>query len=638
MSEIVLYDANPTVRNILTEQFSTYGLSLVDLPALDRCELILQNCTHPAVIVLDMSRQPDRLPYLQSVIPRFINAPERCILTSTQPTTLAPYMPASSDQYFFKHVVERPFKRSEFFSFFESILKPYIASSKSIQLVMPHLSVNSSLSQITGQTASVPVDESLRKEVDIIVSSTSNAVILEDLAKASVTPDKAAPSPAVPKPPKRPARAAQPSADNQPRNARESSAPHYPRESSAPRFQRESSAPKQPSSLPPKAPAGMSQSLPKLPPPIQNKSLSGIPSIPRPAASATDLSPATRATPPARLPRLPSLQAPKIPASVPSPAEAAIEPSDEDCTHFIEADTSQTDDVEAIHVPKPEVPTTPPNAAAQIVPDTFDVDEENATQIATPALLEPLSTAPKYAVSGSGTQPYAQTTFSLYWLIDTLKLNILHNAQFTLVWHDAQDLWVAFIDNGKFTWFEKLKDGRIPDAAEYLNSQTRSQNLPIKDLVASAAQHHSLAQAFASLSLNMQAFDLSQNAVFSHFAQIRSLENKTVELFQVMPPQFLPLIQNRPVQPIDIFPAFFDLLRSTADQCLPPEIFNLTRFVRRAFRTHINASIQLTAEESDILLALHTPLNIPDLKRTGKRHVSDILYRLVLFEFVDFAI
>ncbi|MBQ8035456.1 MAG: hypothetical protein IJ268_00530 [Proteobacteria bacterium] len=631
MSEIVLYDANPTVRDILAEHFATYGLSLVDLPALDRCEYILQNCSHPAVIVLDMSRQPECLPYLQSVIPKYINAPERCILTSTQPTALAPYMPSSPDQYFFKHVVERPFKRSEFFSFFESILRPYIASSKSIQLIMPRLCVNSSLSQITDQTTSQPIDESLRKEVDIIVSSTSNAVILEDIAKAS--------SPAAPSHPQRPARAS----DNQVRH--ESSSPKLGRDSSVPRFQRESSAPK-PVSAQPKLPTVAPPKLPKLQT-LQNGSLTSLPSTSRtttsspdhpglpsrnalpatsrPTASATELPGITaRPAPPGRLPpRLPSLAVPKLSKPVQPIAGPALDSSDEDCTHFMQNDMAQTDNVAALS------PALPKEHSE----DDFQFDEENATQLATPALN--LSAQP--FPLGPPDSPDAQVKFSLYWLLDTLKQSLIHGAQYTLVWRDAQDIWVAFIDCGKFKWFEKLSDGHIPDASEYLQSQPHSASLPISELVASAERNRSLAQAFASLSLNMQAFDLSQNAIFSHFEQIRTLENKPVELYHIMPPSFLPLLQNRPVQPIDIFPTFFDLLRATADQCLPPELFNLTRFVRRAFRTHINASIQLSPEESDILLALHTPMNIPDLKRTGKRHVSDILYRLVLFEFVDFA-
>lgn len=654
MSEIVLYDANPTVRSILTERFSTYGLSLVDLPSLDRCEYILQSCTHPVVIVLDVSRQPDCLPYLQSIIPKYINAPERCILTSTQPTSLAPYMPAGSE-YFFKHVVERPFKRSEFFSFFESILKPYIDSSKSVQLSLTRLSVNSSLSQITDHTTAVPVDESLRKEVDIIVSSTSNAVILEDLTKASMGSAPAAPQrPAIANQAAQEGYAVRESSATRAPAMRESSAPHANalRESSAPRpgaprFQRESSAPKQPAGLPPSLPkqpsgiqpkapgAGVSQSLPKLPPPLQSKSLPGLPSLTRTATSSPEL-PAAPGRAPSRLPRLPSLSLPKISQTAPAPAETAIDSSEEDCTHFMENDYSRTDDVAALGSAEQPDACKPEDAQA-LSEDVFEIDEENATQLATKTLLAPLSATSEIAV-GTNDKPVTQTTFSLYWLIETLKKNIIHNAQYTLVWHDAQDIWVAFLDCGKFTWFEKLSGGRIPDASEYLQSQPRSASLPIKELVAAASQNRSLSQAFASLNLNMQAFDLSQNAIFSHFAQIRSLESKPVELYQIMPPRFLPLIQNRPIQPIDIFPAFFDLLRATADQSLAPELFNLTRFVRRAFRTHINASIQLTPEESDIVIALHTPLGIQDLKRAGKRHVGDILYRLVLFEFVDFAI
>jgi hypothetical protein len=150
MSEIVYYDANATVRALMTRELANYGLKVVELPTLEQCEDIFSRCTHPVIFIVDMSRQPEMLPRLQAVVPKYIRDPERCILTSVTPTALARYLPQKIDDCFFKHVVERPFKRLDFIQFFENIAHPYLKDAQ-FRPEPTRSTMNSSVSQITGQ-------------------------------------------------------------------------------------------------------------------------------------------------------------------------------------------------------------------------------------------------------------------------------------------------------------------------------------------------------------------------------------------------------------------------------------------------------------------------------------------------------
>ena len=124
MSEIVFYDANATVGDLLSKHLGQFGLVVVRLDDLSHCEEVLKKCCAPKVLLLDMSRSPEMLPQLQAFVPGYIRTPDRCILTSVAPTGLAKFLPQSPDLCFFKHVIERPFKKNDFLQFLASIVEP----------------------------------------------------------------------------------------------------------------------------------------------------------------------------------------------------------------------------------------------------------------------------------------------------------------------------------------------------------------------------------------------------------------------------------------------------------------------------------------------------------------------------------
>ena len=152
MQEIVYFDSNPTVCDMLGRLFGRYGLPVVTVPSLDQTEAVLSGCEQPAVLLLDMSRNPELLPYLQSFVPKYIPDAERCFLTSVQPTALAPYLSDRLEDCFFKHVIERPFKRQDFIQFFDEIIQPFLSDPDILTQNLPIISSDSGIQQGILQT------------------------------------------------------------------------------------------------------------------------------------------------------------------------------------------------------------------------------------------------------------------------------------------------------------------------------------------------------------------------------------------------------------------------------------------------------------------------------------------------------
>ena len=187
MSEIVYYDENPTVRALMVKTLARFGFDIVQMPSLNQCEDTLRNCKNPIALIMDLSRYPEKLPRMQAIVPNYMPNPEQCILTSTKPTALANFLPDKIEDCFFKHIVERPFKRLDFAQFVENIIQPFLPAgrtfdhSHSISMSL----LNSSVSQITGQVTQGPFDEDLKKQVDSIINSSRSIALNKVEAMAS---------------------------------------------------------------------------------------------------------------------------------------------------------------------------------------------------------------------------------------------------------------------------------------------------------------------------------------------------------------------------------------------------------------------------------------------------------------------
>ena len=122
MTTIIYYDANRTVRQLISQALRARSYTVVEIESLDDYRSAIDDNADVEAIILDMSRHPDRLPVLQNELPNLFNRPDRCIITIGRSNDLTPYLPESPEACFFKHVVERPFKKNEFVDFIASLI------------------------------------------------------------------------------------------------------------------------------------------------------------------------------------------------------------------------------------------------------------------------------------------------------------------------------------------------------------------------------------------------------------------------------------------------------------------------------------------------------------------------------------
>lgn len=122
MTTIIYYDANRTVRQLISQALRARSYTVVEIESLDDYRSAIDDNADIEAIILDMSRHPDRLPVLQNELPNLFNRPDRCIITIGRSNDLTPYLPESPEACFFKHVVERPFKKNEFVDFIASLI------------------------------------------------------------------------------------------------------------------------------------------------------------------------------------------------------------------------------------------------------------------------------------------------------------------------------------------------------------------------------------------------------------------------------------------------------------------------------------------------------------------------------------
>lgn len=170
MREILFYDANPSVRKMLIPDLEGLGMRVIVIDAIEALEDVLRRSRSLGLLILDMTRQPEQLPKLQELIPRFIATPEHCILTTMMPTALARFLPANIELCFFKHVVERPFKRLDFLSFIASIVgSAMLRGGAAVQPFGHAGSFSSNISQITGDSRVDENDAELLERVSGIL-------------------------------------------------------------------------------------------------------------------------------------------------------------------------------------------------------------------------------------------------------------------------------------------------------------------------------------------------------------------------------------------------------------------------------------------------------------------------------------
>ena len=683
MTTIIYYDANRTVRQLISQALRARSYTVVEIESLDDYRSAIDDNADVEAIILDMSRHPDRLPVLQNELPNLFNRPDRCIITIGRSNDLTPYLPESPEACFFKHVVERPFKKIEFVDFIASLIgnshkKRHIetidpnatcelsadalARSNSKNDSIPSDLAMPSLTQPQSSDRDISSDITHLKKIDIdkpnidepLPASSSTDLEVNDATTSEPPTLVTAPSiPALPKQkqfhvlPSDPAnrkenrmsrigrsRSAQPHARDAYRAMRpdiEYPSPHGSEHHEAELDKRETKDTcnvENAAKLPPSQNDGDRQSDEPIVEAsalrevdenlkkgisIQAQILTHIdarkaPKLPRPICPLP---------PPFRLGRSTDPLAATLAASVPNDDSA----SDSATRH---------DETEKIVPRKPaflasQAPAEPP----------LPMFRSGIPQFA--PTIEPTSSNNLTLPSSCADIPVdIRTSFQTLWFVRLLCESVLSKSRFTLVANGGQTRHVLFVEAGRAFWFESFIAGHIPSINEYLSSITDA-TIPVESIKNHVrANRCALSQAFKSLKLEDVAAQLCRSRIRSGidgiFTQWSAL---TFEVYEGIPEPYAAVIRLRPCKFISLPPIIFEKLRDNEDAIIAPRAFSDLRFVMRAFRSPLNARIQLTPEELDFLATIQSPKTLQQIKQLGKKHARDTLYRLWLFQFID---
>ena len=683
MTTIIYYDANRTVRQLISQALRARSYTVVEIESLDDYRSAIDDNADVEAIILDMSRHPDRLPVLQNELPNLFNRPDPCIITIGRSNDLTPYLPESPEACFFKHVVERPFKKNEFVDFIASLIgnshkKRHIetidpnatcelsadalARSNSKNDSIPSDLAMPSLPQPQSSDRDISSDITHLKKIDIdkpnidepLPASSSTDLEVNDATTSEPPTLVTAPSiPALPKQkqfhvlPSDPAnrkenrmsrirrsRSAQPHARDAYRAMRpdiEYPSTHGSEHHEAELDKRETKDTcnvENAAKLPPSQNDGDRQSDEPIVEAsalrevdenlkkgisIQAQILTHIdarkaPKLPRPICPLP---------PPFRLGRSTDPLAATLAASVPNDDSA----SDSATRH---------DETEKIVPRKPaflasQAPAEPP----------LPMFRSGIPQFA--PTIEPTSSNNLTLPSSCADIPVdIRTSFQTLWFVRLLCESVLSKSRFTLVANGGQTRHVLFVEAGRAFWFESFIAGHIPSINEYLSSITDA-TIPVESIKNHVrANRCALSQAFKSLKLEDVAAQLCRSRIRSGidgiFTQWSAL---TFEVYEGIPEPYAAVIRLRPCKFISLPPIIFEKLRDNEDTIIAPRAFSDLRFVMRAFRSPLNARIQLTPEELDFLATIQSPKTLQQIKQLGKKHARDTLYRLWLFQFID---
>lgn len=751
MATIIYYDANRTVRQLISQALRARSYTVVEIESLDDYRSAIDDNADVEAIILDMSRHPDRLPVLQNELPNLFHRPDRCIITIGRSNDLTPYLPESADACFFKHVVERPFKKNEFVDFIASLIgsstvasedgatnvkkchietidpnatcelsADALARSNSKNDIIPSDLAMPSITQPQSSDRDISNDITHLKKIDIdkpniddpLPASSSTDLEANDAA-ASEPPTlvTASSTPTLPKQkqfhvlPSDPAnrkenrmsrigrsRSAQPHARIHARDAYRAMRPdiEYPsthgsehheaeldeRETKdtcnvenvekLPPFQNDGNLQsdgdrqndgilqnvENAEKLPPSQNDGVRQNDSILQnddnaaelPPFQND---GDRQSDEPIVEASELREVDEnlkkgiSIQAQILTHIDARKAPKLPRPIcPLPPPFRLGRSADPLAAMLAAsvpnDDSASDSATRHDETEKIVPRKPAFLASQAPAEPpLPMFRSGIPQFA--PTIEPTSSNNLTLPSSCADIPVdIRTSFQTLWFVRLLCESILSKSRFTLVANGGQTRHVLFVEAGRAFWFESFIAAHIPSINEYLSSITDT-TIPVESIKNHVrANRCALSQAFKSLKLEDVAAQLCRSRIRSGidgiFTQWSTL---TFEVYEGIPEPYAAVIRLRPCKFISLPPIIFEKLRDNEDVIIAPRAFSDLRFVMRAFRSPLNARIQLTPEELDFLATIQSPKTLQQIKQLGKKHARDTLYRLWLFQFID---
>ena len=701
MTTIIYYDANRTVRQLISQALRARSYTVVEIESLDDYRSAIDDNADVEAIILDMSRHPDRLPVLQNELPNLFNRPDRCIITIGRSNDLTPYLPESPEACFFKHVVERPFKKNEFVDFIASLIgnshkKRHIetidpnatcelsadalARSNSKNDSIPSDLAMPSLTQPQSSDRDISSDITHLKKIDIdkpnidepLPASSSTDLEVNDATTSEPPTLVTAPSiPALPKQkqfhvlPSDPAnrkenrmsrigrsRSAQPHARDAYRAMRpdiEYPSTHGSEHHEAELDKRETKDTcnvENAAKLPPSQNDGDRQNVEnaaKLPHPQNDGDRqSDEPIVEASALREVDENLKKGISIQAQiLTHIDARKAPKLPRPIcPLPPPFRLGRSTDPLAATLAAsvpnDDSASDSATRHDETEKIVPRKPAFLASQAPAEPpLPMFRSGIPQFA--PTIEPTSSNNLTLPSSCADIPVdIRTSFQTLWFVRLLCESVLSKSRFTLVANGGQTRHVLFVEAGRAFWFESFIAGHIPSINEYLSSITDA-TIPVESIKNHVrANRCALSQAFKSLKLEDVAAQLCRARIRSGIDGILTQWSAlTFEVYEGIPEPYAAVIRLRPCKFISLPPIIFEKLRDNEDAIIAPRAFSDLRFVMRAFRSPLNARIQLTPEELDFLATIQSPKTLQQIKQLGKKHARDTLYRLWLFQFID---
>ena len=683
MTTIIYYDANRTVRQLISQALRARSYTVVEIESLDDYRSAIDDNADVEAIILDMSRHPDRLPVLQNELPNLFNRPDRCIITIGRSNDLTPYLPESPEACFFKHVVERPFKKNEFVDFIASLIgnshkKRHIetidpnatcelsadalARSNSKNDSIPSDLAMPSLPQPQSSDRDISSDITHLKKIDIdkpnidepLPASSSTDLEVNDATTSE--PPTLVTAPSIPALPKQKQFHVLPS---DPANRKENRMSRIGRSRSAQPHARDAYRAMRPDIEYPSTHGSEHheaeldkretkdtcnvENAAKLPHPQNDGDRqSDEPIVEASALREVDENLKKGISIQAQiLTHIDARKAPKLPRPIcPLPPPFRLGRSTDPLAATLAAsvpnDDSASDSATRHDETEKIVPRKPAFLASQAPAEPpLPMFRSGIPQFA--PTIEPTSSNNLTLPSSCADIPVdIRTSFQTLWFVRLLCESVLSKSRFTLVANGGQTRHVLFVEAGRAFWFESFIAGHIPSINEYLSSITDA-TIPVESIKNHVrANRCALSQAFKSLKLEDVAAQLCRSRIRSGidgiFTQWSAL---TFEVYEGIPEPYAAVIRLRPCKFISLPPIIFEKLRDNEDAIIAPRAFSDLRFVMRAFRSPLNARIQLTPEELDFLATIQSPKTLQQIKQLGKKHARDTLYRLWLFQFID---
>lgn len=647
MNEVIYFDANPTVRRLVSRSMEELGLHVVDVKEIAECEDVLKLCPAPALLILDLSRQPEVLPELQKIVPQYLSDSERCIVTSVMPTALAPFLPQKIDECFFKHVVERPFKKNDFLELVRSILFKTPASSIS--------AIHSNVSQITSncetensafKNRSIPeestIEESTIKDKESEIDGTSATSRMENRIARSgrmhAVPERMAGAGCRMLPEK-------PVSVFKKRITRENAIRKNVEHSNDGNFRHTDVF---------FAPADKSESS-------ENARLSPVQCMPNELTAVCSENINAPAIKNAGMAISQTLERTFPGMSNFGEMEVHFESTGSTSQSGL-ADEAVADAVAnaahpSAHAPS-EIQETNIEAipACPLVPQTeylLSPAGESGSTSKPPALpvkitgrreetkglpADQIPTACRKVRNASERPLIVCSDFQLTWLIRVLQESTLQRKKYTVAVGSQGNEQLLFLEGARGFWFEPMVHGGFPEVADYIRQIPDMPGVSKEELLKRVQeQDMPLSLAFKSLNAEAAAGQLCLQRLSDGMERLSGQLGTVCRLYEGIPEAWACIVRMRPCKFIAMAPILFEMFRKNEDTVLRPAIFSKASFVTRNFRTPFNAHIRLNDEELALLSSIQSPATLQTLRQSGKKHAGDVLFRLLYFEFCDLA-